>query len=90
MCDIAARANSQVRCEEDGRFELLQCRIAEGSDMRRCFCANQTNGNMVDGTMRTVVSRDDLPDCECDGRHACSVLIAHQDHITVGTHPSSC
>ena len=61
------RNNSQVGCEEDGRFQLLQCRRAPASNMRRCFCANQTNGEMIDGTMRTVMSRDDLPDCELKG-----------------------
>ena len=68
-CITRRISDAQLRCDDDGNFEPLQCRRMDDGT-HTCRCVHPGNGSMVPNTMRTGIrEREDAPDCEGRGTY---------------------
>ena len=66
-CITRRASDAQLRCDDDGNFEPLQCRRMDDGT-HTCRCVHPGNGSTVANTMRTGIrQREDAPDCEARG-----------------------
>ena len=66
-CSRARVGGQDVDCDEDGNFEPLQCCRTDSRGVFQCAC-REPEGEVVPGTEVEVEDRDDVPDCDDEGK----------------------
>ena len=75
---MAMQSNPELRCDDRGNFQPLQCRKDEARRLYVCQCVEPATGSPV-GSQVEVTERDELPDT-CDDLGKLSVVGSHCVH----------